>query len=184
MDSEGLGSIFGQQGAAAGTTGATGAATGNPYIMAASAGIQLYQASQTKKNEVERIKLQSEMAKNKAAGQALSAAQSFRQNLSAQLATSALRSSGGGSIATQFLTASMSSMFEDEAAYKQQQSYLELAEDSALLNVKLASKAKMTSMATGAITKSIPSGNSSTGAIGTGGGAPAGSPGLSILGAK
>jgi len=166
MDNVGIGSIFGGGASAPGGAATAGNAatpksggilsTATNYGAFGTFPMQQMASIQAQKVEAQEIKLKTSMAKQQAASQALAASQNFRQSLSSQLATSALRSAGGGSIATQFATASMAAMFQDESNYNQQVKYLDLAQTIGLIDSKAKLRAQqikavssLTQMATG-----------------------------------
>jgi len=185
MDNVGVGSIFG--GGSVGAPGGIATTKAGQGIFGSLAGygllgtfpMQQSMQMEQQKMEAQRIKTQSAVAKQQAASQALAASQNFRQSLSAQLATSALRSAGGGSIGTQFATASMAAMFQDEASYKQQIKYIDLAQQAGLADSKTRLRAQQ-------IAQLSQFAQAGIGQVkgGLSGGAPGGVPGSTLAGTK
>lgn len=81
---------------------------------------------QQSKTEKANISAGAAVAKEQSAQQSLLAAQNFRKNLGAQLAVSALRSRGGGSIARQFGAVAVSANAQDALEFERRQRFIDM----------------------------------------------------------
>lgn len=96
----------------------------------------IYEQEQQKKTAIAQAKLEAELARVKSSEEAAIKTRKFTRDLSSQLAISALRSVGGGSIARQFAAESMHTQSQDEATWARKQRIIDLKEKFAVSDIK------------------------------------------------
>lgn len=117
-----------------------------------------------------KLKVESARAKQQAAQESFVTAKNFRQSLGSQLAISALRSQGGGSIARQFASGSISNMFADEKEFAQRQKFLDLSQDQQRLGLQMERRANRVNQLSGLLQSGMDMFNFS--GLGSGGNKP------------